>query len=142
MILVFHVKIDPDWYLYSSDFDPDLGPMVTEFSFEPNDAYELVGDIQPVGAKEKYDELWEGEYTYFTKEAEFRQTIRVRDEELTKVAGSYGYQVCTDVTGQCIPFEEDFTFELASSDEQPGKEQSSVDAASPFGKRNRSPGNQ
>ena len=31
--LIFKVLIDPDWYLYSSDFDPDLGPMLTEFTF-------------------------------------------------------------------------------------------------------------
>ena len=33
--VIFTVAIDKDWYLYSTDFDPDLGPMVTEFTFEP-----------------------------------------------------------------------------------------------------------
>ena len=108
--LVFRVNIDPDWYLYSSDFDPDLGPMVTEFSFKPDKSYALVGEIQPVGAKKKYDELWEGEYTYFVGKAKFRQTIKVLDAQLNEVSGSYAYQVCTDVDGRCIPFEDDFTF--------------------------------
>ncbi|MEQ9006319.1 MAG: disulfide bond formation protein DsbD, partial [Ekhidna sp.] len=36
----FKAKIEKDWYLYSTDFDPDLGPMVTEFNFETNDTYE------------------------------------------------------------------------------------------------------
>lgn len=58
--LIFNVKIDKDWYLYSSDFDPDLGPMVTEFSFEKHPSYELVGKVKPVDPKKKYDELWEG----------------------------------------------------------------------------------
>jgi len=75
--LIFSVTIDQYWYLYSTDFDPDLGPMVTEFTFLPNDSYELIGTIQPIGAKKKYDEIWEGEYTYFKEKAEFRQTIRV-----------------------------------------------------------------
>jgi thiol:disulfide interchange protein DsbD len=110
--LVFEVAIDADWYLYSSDFDPELGPMVTEFIFVPDESYELLGDIQPVGAKRKYDELWEGEYTYFTEVAEFRQTIRVVSEPVA-VRGSYAYQVCTDVDGRCIPGEGEFTFTFA-----------------------------
>ncbi|HEX9649145.1 MAG TPA: hypothetical protein VGA21_01180, partial [Cyclobacteriaceae bacterium] len=35
--LVFKATIDPKWYLYSSDFDPEVGPMVTTFEFESSD---------------------------------------------------------------------------------------------------------
>ncbi|WP_420851806.1 cytochrome c biogenesis protein CcdA [Pontibacter litorisediminis] len=107
--LIFNVKIDKDWYLYSSDFDPDLGPMVTTFTFQKHPSYELVGKIKPVKPKKKYDELWEGEYTYFVGTAQFRQKIRVLQPDL-QVKGEYEYQVCTDVTGQCIPFDDTFTF--------------------------------
>jgi len=110
--VIFYVDIQEDWYLYSSDFDPDLGPMVTEINLEQSNAYELVGDIKPIGAKEKYDELWEGNYTYFTKKAEFRQTIKVTGEDLQQISGNYGYQVCTDVTGQCIPFDDEFSIPI------------------------------
>ncbi|MEM6843276.1 MAG: cytochrome c biogenesis protein CcdA [Bacteroidota bacterium] len=121
--LVFTVTIDQDWYLYSSDFDPDLGPMVTEFTFEPGDGYELVGEIKPIGAKEKYDELWEGNYTYFTEKAEFRQTVKVLDKNPGKISGSYSYQVCTDVDGRCIPFDDEFTLAAPLG----GKAESSVE---------------
>ncbi|MBC5993763.1 protein-disulfide reductase DsbD family protein [Pontibacter cellulosilyticus] len=107
--LIFNVRIDKDWYLYSSDFDPDLGPMVTEFKFQKHPSYELIGKIVPVKPKKKYDELWEGEYTYFVGTAQFRQKIRVLKPELL-VKGSYEYQVCTDVDGRCIPFDDTFTF--------------------------------
>lgn len=107
--LIFNVKIDKDWYLYSSDFDPDLGPMVTTFTFAKHPSYELVGKIVPVKPKKKYDELWEGEYTYFVGTAQFRQKIRVLQPDL-QVKGEYEYQVCTDLTGQCIPFDDVFTF--------------------------------
>ena len=103
--------------LYSSDFDPDLGPMVTEFTFEPNEKYELVGEVQPIGAKKKYDELWEGEYTYFVGEAEFRQTIKVLEAPLGTIQGSYAYQVCTDVDGRCIPGK--VTLRLPSEESKP-----------------------
>ncbi len=113
--LIFTAAIDPEWYLYSSDFDPELGPTVTEFTFAPDDSYELLGDIRPVGAKRKYDDLWEGEYTYFTGEAEFRQTIRILGDPVA-VQGSYAYQVCTDVDGQCIPGEGEFAFTFADNE--------------------------
>ena len=37
--LIFLAEIDDKWYLYSSDFDPDLGPMVTEFEFQSDKSY-------------------------------------------------------------------------------------------------------
>src|SRR5699024_3327486 len=107
--LVFLVDIQEDWYLYSTDFDPDLGPMVTEFNFVPHDSYALIGGIKPIGPKKKYDELWGGEYTYFTEKAEFRQTIKVLGQDL-KIEGTYAYQVCTDIDGKCIPFDNTFVF--------------------------------
>jgi len=122
--LVFTVDIDEDWYLYSTDFDPDLGPMLTEFTFEPNKNYELAGEIQPIDAKEKYDEIWEGNIRYFIEKAEFRQTIKVTGSELSKITGNYAYQVCTDVDGRCIPFEDEFAFHftvLAENSEKPEK---------------------
>lgn len=107
--LIFTAKIDKDWYLYSSDFDPTLGPMVTSFSFESSNAFDLVGKIKPVGAKKKFDEIWGGDVTYFVHNAEFRQTILIKDKNL-KVTGKIEYQVCNDIDGKCIPFEEDFEF--------------------------------
>lgn len=107
--LIFKALIDPDWYLYSSDFDPDLGPMLTEFTFEPNSSYELVGGIVPVNPKKKYDEIWEGEIKYFTGIGEFRQKVKITEENPI-IQGSYSYQVCSDVDGKCIPFDDEFTF--------------------------------
>ncbi len=113
--LVFNVAIESDWYLYSSDFDPELGPMVTEFTFVPDDSYELLGTMRPVGAKRKYDEIWEGEYTYFTEVAEFRQTIRILSDSGV-AQGNYAYQVCTDVDGRCILGEGEFAFTFGGSE--------------------------
>ena len=107
--LIFKAKIIPDWYLYSSDFDPDLGPQVTEFTFKPHESYELVGKIKPINPKKKYDDLWGGDYTYFVKNGEFRQTVKILKANPV-IKGSYSYQVCTDIDGKCIPFEDDFSF--------------------------------
>ncbi|KAA3439512.1 protein-disulfide reductase DsbD family protein [Rufibacter hautae] len=107
--LIFNVKIIPEWYLYSSDFDPDLGPIVTTFTFQKHPSYALVGKIKPVNPKKKFDQLWGGEYTYFTKTAQFRQKIKVLQPTLV-VKGGYEFQVCSEVNGQCIPGEGDFNF--------------------------------
>jgi thiol:disulfide interchange protein len=111
--LIFKAFIDPDWYLYSSDFDPDLGPMLTEFTFEPNSNYDLVGDIIPINPSEKYDEIWEGNIKYFKGSGEFRQRVKITGENPV-ISGSYSYQVCSDIDGKCIPFDEDFTFDNIS----------------------------
>lgn len=107
--LIFNVKIDDDWYLYSTDFDPDLGPMVTEFEFIPHKSYEIVDSLAPIGAKKKYDELWEGEYTYFRHTAKFLLKVKILSEDPV-IKGTYAYQVCTDVDGKCIPFDDEFSF--------------------------------
>ena len=107
--LIFNATIDEDWYLYSSDFDPDLGPMLTEFQFEPNDSFQLIGEIQPINASEKYDSLWEGNIRYFKKKGRFVQKIKILNADFS-ITGIYSYQVCTDVDGKCIPFEEDISF--------------------------------
>lgn len=109
--LIFRAEINDTWYLYSTDFSPDLGPVVTSFSFKPNSSYKLVGKIQPIGAKKKYDkEIWDGEYTYFVEHAEFRQKIKVLSESF-HVEVSNEYQVCSEETGQCVMLNEDFTFQ-------------------------------
>lgn len=107
--LLFRAEIDRDWYLYSSDFDPECGPMVTTFIFIPHSSFELVGDIKAIGAKKKYDEIFECDYTYFRKKALFRQSIKILSNDL-RITGGYEYQVCTDVDGKCIPFDDEFDF--------------------------------
>ncbi|WP_420388498.1 thioredoxin family protein [Roseivirga sp.] len=107
--LIFKVKIIDDWYLYSSDIDPDVGPMVTEAEFEPNESFEVIGPLMPVNAKEKYDDIWGADVTYFEKTGEFRQKIRILKKDLD-IRGSLTFQTCTDIDGQCIPGGADFDF--------------------------------
>ena len=109
LVLTFRAEIPKDWYLYSSDFDPDLGPMITEIKFEDSNDYQVIGDLIPINPKEKYDELWEGNYTYFTGKAEFQQRIKVLESD-PEIKALAIYQICSDVSGQCIPFETDLVW--------------------------------
>ena len=128
--LVFQAKIDKDWYLYSSDFDPDLGPMVTTFEFEENSAYQLVGEVKPINPQKKYDDIFEGDYTYFKGKGEFRQKVKITAQNPV-IKGMYSYQVCSDIDGKCIPFEDDFVFDnikvLAGSEGTTSKETGSAE---------------
>lgn len=116
--LIFKASIDKGWYLYSSDFDPDLGPIVTSFTFTPDpQSYELVGGIRPVKPKKKYDDLFGGDVTYFKGTGTFRQTVRILKPNPTINALMEG-QTCSDETGQCIQLEEEFVFEIKTSQEE------------------------
>jgi thiol:disulfide interchange protein len=111
--LVFKAKIPLNWYIYSNDFDPDLGPLLTELFLEDSIGVERKVDLKAIDPKTKYEEIWEGDVTYFEKEGEFRQRFTVTAEKV-KVGGHLFYQMCSDVTGQCINYEEDFSLQLTA----------------------------
>ncbi|MEM6297218.1 MAG: cytochrome c biogenesis protein CcdA [Bacteroidota bacterium] len=113
--VIFKAKIDPDWYLYSSDFDPDLGPQVSRVVFTPSDSYELVGELRPIKPKKKYDDLWGGDYTYFKKTGEFRQTIKILKPN-PSIQAVFEGQTCTDL-GKCILVEEEFDISIPTTGE-------------------------
>jgi thiol:disulfide interchange protein DsbD len=116
--IVFKVNILDDWYLYSSDFSEDLGPIVTTIKLKPNSSYEAVGGLKAINPSKKFDkEIWNGEYTYFKHKAEFRQTVKVLKEKLL-VEGSYDSQSCSDVTGQCVPVKGIFSLEKTLIEEK------------------------
>ena len=115
--IIFEASIQDDWYLYSSDFDPNLGPIVTTFNFEPSKSYSLVGKVKAIGAKKKYDDIWGGEYTYFKHKGLFKQTVKILKPNAV-VKGTYNYQVCTEADGRCVGGNGEFelkNFAIASS---------------------------
>ena len=107
--LSFRAEIDQNWYLYSSDFDPELGPIVTTFKFEEDDSYALLDSLIAINPSKGYDEVFEGDYTYFRKEGEFQQKIIIKSIPFF-VEASNNYQVCSEINGKCISFDDDFTF--------------------------------
>jgi len=101
--VIFKVAIEKDWYLYSSDFDKDLGPTVTTVTFKPGTGYQTIGGLKAINPHSKNDtEIWNGTYTYFTGQGEFRQKIKITAPEY-KIEGSYDSQSCSNVSGLCVP---------------------------------------
>ncbi|MCX6193072.1 MAG: thioredoxin family protein [Cytophagales bacterium] len=101
--VIFKVAIEKDWYLYSSDFDKDLGPTVTTVTFKPGSGFQTIGGLKAINPHSKMDtEIWNGTYTYFTGQAEFRQKIKITAADY-KIEGSYDSQSCSNVSGLCVP---------------------------------------
>jgi len=118
--LIFKATIEKDWYLYSSEF-PCEDPTKTSFNLTPNSSFQLVGGLQAINPIDKYDEIFECDVKIFKKNGEFRQRIKVLSADL-KISGESDYQVCSDVTGQCVPGGEEFSFnnlKIASSSNTP-----------------------
>jgi thiol:disulfide interchange protein DsbD len=106
--LIFKVKIDGTWHLYSNDFDPKLGPKVTVFNFNKTKDFELIGPAKPIGAEEIYDDVFEGKVRLFHRTAEFRQKVKILAP--CAITGTYESQACSDDIGKCVDQEGDFSF--------------------------------
>jgi thiol:disulfide interchange protein len=108
--LIFKATIDNNWYLYSSEFDCEDGPIKTSFTFKSDASYKLIGNIKPINPIDKHDKIFECDVKIFKGTGEFRQRIKILSTKLT-ISGEYEWQVCTDLTGQCVPGNGEFLFD-------------------------------
>lgn len=116
--LILQADIPIGWYIYSNDFSPDLGPILTQLELEESPNYRLDGKLKAINPKTKFEEVWDGEVTYFMGKGRFEQKLTLLNSEGT-IAGIIIYQMCSDVTGQCINYEEDvnltFDFQIVEN---------------------------
>lgn len=108
--LIFSAEIDKDWYLYANEFVCEDGPNHTTMTFKAHPSFELVGKIRDIKPQKKHDKIFDCDVMIYRGVAEFRQTIKVLQNKPV-IQGNTDYQVCTDVDGRCIPFDEDFSFD-------------------------------
>jgi thiol:disulfide interchange protein len=99
--LVFRAQIDKNWYIYTTGFDPECGPLPMVISLE-NGGFELVGSLKAPTDKGKHDEIFDCDVRYFENTGEFIQQIRVLKEGSLEIKGAYEGQACSNVTGQCV----------------------------------------
>lgn len=118
--ILFQVKIDEPWHIYSIYQNPDDGPMPTSIKFNPSPDYELVGNLQQSKGIKEMDKVFQIEVEYFSKKAEFWQEIKVKKSGKIKISGTYEYQACTD--DKCIfPPAEPFEIFIESNASTPSK---------------------
>ncbi len=112
--LTFTATIDNGYYIYSNDFDPNLGPTLTTFDFAKSTAFELVGSPKAINHSKKFDEVWQGNITYFKHKGLFVQKIKILEPKGI-VSGKIDYQTCNE--GTCVPGKKAFevAFNTASN---------------------------
>ncbi len=109
--LILKATVPVNWYIYSNDFDKDLGPILTTLDLEGSEGIAQVGELEAINPKKKFEEVWGGDVTYFEGVGEFRQKIKIASSSV-KILGTVEYQMCSDITGQCINYEEDFNLDV------------------------------
>lgn len=108
-------EIPMGWYVYSNDFDKDLGPLLTEFVPSESSDFGIASKLKPINPKKKFDEIWEGDVTYFMGKGRFEQPITIKSTS-GNIIGSLQYQMCSDVTNQCINYEEDIEISFTAKE--------------------------
>lgn len=102
----FIAVIDPTWHLYSTEFEVKDGPNPTEFKFKPNDTYQLVGKIKPVGFHNFYEEVWGGNTSVAEGTGSFVQKVKILKPN-PQISVAIDYQTCQN-DGLCTMGSADF----------------------------------
>lgn len=109
VILKLNVQLEKSWQLYSTDQNPEVGPLPAEITFTPHPSYELIGNIMANGVKEKFDQVWQDKVRYLEDQGAFVQRVRILSNTPI-IRGIIKYQLCTTIDGKCIYPEQDFVF--------------------------------
>ena len=113
--LVFEAQIPIGWYIYANDFDPNLGPILATLKLDDSEGYPLKGDFKAINPKTKYEDIWEGDVKYFVGKGRFEQSF-VPKATSGKITGTLEYQMCSDVSGKCVNYDEDFELAFEASE--------------------------
>ncbi|WP_111668929.1 protein-disulfide reductase DsbD family protein [Algoriphagus litoralis] len=124
--VVMEAEIPIGWYVYSNDFDKDLGPLLTEFVPAESEDFAVASRLKAINPKKKYDDVWKGDVTYFIGKGRFEQPVTILGTSGI-IKGALEYQMCSDLNGQCINYEQDieirFTAKEGSPNSQPDTEE-------------------
>ncbi len=106
--LVFTVKVDAGWHVYSQLYDANP----TTFEFNKSGKYKRVGKVvEPTPFKEVDTDLGMTLYYFKPLTVDFKQKISINSNEPFKITGHLKAQVCTDM-GICEISESDFSFSI------------------------------
>src|SRR5690606_38680854 len=131
--IVFKATIDPGWYIYTVDFDPDCGPIPMTVSYEKESGFARQGDLRAINDMAKHDKTFDCDVRIFENAGEFRQTIKILSAEAASISGALEGQVCSEEEGLCVLYEDDFSFRLnvsgAPAPRQPEPERQAEESA-------------
>lgn len=108
--LKFSLKLDKGWHIWSMHVGGDGSQIVPLFSFNPNKAIQLVGQIQEKGAlhTEQMEGI-DGKVNFYSEQVTYTQTVKAKAG--TTITGTHTFQVCNDM--MCLPpKDQKFSFTL------------------------------
>ncbi|MGQ7870016.1 cytochrome c biogenesis protein CcdA [Sunxiuqinia sp. sy24] len=119
--LIFKATIEDTWHLYDTHL-PEGGPVATSINYQDTSQFEFVGDLQKNPAPtEEFDKTFQMDLRYYSHEAEFIQTIRLKTADPIAIEGYVEFMCCDDET--CLPpTEADFAFALNGAGADQGGE--------------------
>jgi len=98
-MLEMKAEIAEGWHLYSQHVANQIGPVPTQFTFEPVEGINLIGVVVEPTPIQKYDENFEAMLDFFEGKVVFTQ--RVSTEKSGELKGKVTYMVCNDT--MCLP---------------------------------------
>ncbi|HEX4958699.1 MAG TPA: protein-disulfide reductase DsbD domain-containing protein [Lacibacter sp.] len=95
-------NIQPGWHLYSQNQSEDAIALPTTIKFVNNPLVVLSGKPQEVGRLyDQYEKATRSRSRFYSNKVEFIQTITLKNNVKTAVAGEIEFMVCDDK--QCLP---------------------------------------
>lgn len=95
-------SIQNGWHLYSQKQPEDAIALPTEIEFKKNPLVELKDKVKEIGNLEKYlDKTLDIEAWQYSDKLEFVQTVKLKVNAKTNIAGSIKFQTCN--SEKCLP---------------------------------------
>lgn len=94
--IIFDVKIDHGWHIYSTKKPKSGGPNAAELTFKKSKDFELVGKVKESKPITEFDNIFEMEVYYYHDKATFTQRIKLKNEGKININGEWYFQICTE----------------------------------------------
>jgi Disulphide bond corrector protein DsbC len=93
--------VEKGWHLYSQN-TPEGGPVPTSFTFTKNPLVTMDGKVKEVGKLEThFEKLFDVDVKQYSDKVDFVQTVTVKGNVKTNMAGKVEYMLCNDK--ECLP---------------------------------------
>lgn len=99
--VTFSATVSKPWHIYSQT-TPKGGPVPTKITYKTNPLVVVNGTAKENGALKKlHDKFFGVDVKYFSDKVDFVQTVTLKANAKTNIAGTIEYMVCNDE--ECLP---------------------------------------
>jgi len=97
----FSATVAKPWHIYSQT-TPKGGPVPTKIEYKTNPLVAVNGDAKENGSLKKvHDQYFGVDVKYFSDKVDFVQSVTLKANAKTNIAGTIEYMVCNDQ--ECLP---------------------------------------